>query len=74
MENSKLCIVCEHIAINPSRKAWIQRDAPVLPNDSGITILCDDGEEPCSRKGHSIKSIALLTSCVSHYQTILESV
>lgn len=69
--NKKLCIICEHLAVNPARKAAVYRDEPLHPTDSGIVMLCDDGDDPCSQKGEKINADGLLTVHVSHYQEIL---
>lgn len=61
-----LAILCEHLAVNPTRRAVITCHPPVHPTDSGLVALCADGDNPCSEQGSSLSSDGLITVCRSH--------
>lgn len=70
-EVNLVCIVCVHIAENSSRKAWMQVDEPLNEIDSGIVLLCNDGENPCSHKGDDINPADLVTCCIGHFRDLI---
>lgn len=71
-----LCMACEHIATNPSRRAVIQIDPippagrwPGMETYNWTVVLCDDGDHPCSAHEPGVDGI--LTLCSTHMGDVL---